>query len=127
MDPTLSSNFNLDRLQYWLNFELSGGVLFFISFFSFGALPGLSFMRNFVLYALLVAILLFTPFMLKVLFQENRYGWIIFFGILVVLPACIIYLYFRGTPYGLFLTYIPIALFILYCLLLKLTIPSWID
>jgi len=106
---------NLERLSLVLNFHLSTSVLYIISFFC----P--------VLFLAGLAAVLFAPFMLFVLFKENRYGWITFFILLVLLPVLIDVLFFYKTDAYLILLYLPLAFFYFYCFLLKITIRDWIQ
>jgi len=122
---TLSSSYRLQQLHKWLNFELPGIILFGISFF-----------YNIALTLLLIAALLFTPYLLYVLFQERRFGWIAAFVLGVCLPAVISY-YFFGISFGggyqlfaggqILAGYIPLAFFFCYCFVLKLSIPAMLD
>ncbi|MEX0721112.1 MAG: hypothetical protein WD059_10620 [Balneolaceae bacterium] len=107
-----SSNPDLDKLEKWLNYELSGSVLLALSFF-----------YRFALYLFGIALLVFIPFLLNVLIKEKRYGWIITLFVLVLLPALVIY--FMANSF--YMHFIPIALFILYCFFLKMVIPNWRD
>jgi hypothetical protein len=80
-----------------------------------------------VLYLAIIAAILFAPFMLYVLFKEKRYGWIIFFIIIVLLPLLIDVLFFYHTNVYLILLFIPLALFYFYCFLLRITIRDWMQ
>lgn len=122
---TLTGSYRLQKLYKWLNFELPGIILFGISFF-----------YNIALTVLLIAALLFTPYMMYVLYREGRYGWIAAFGLCVALPAALSY-YFIGASFGggyqlfagkqILAGYIPLAFFFCYCFVLKLSIPSMIE
>lgn len=128
---TIGGSYRLRKLYKWLNFELPGIVLFGISFF-----------YSIALMVLLIAALLFTPYLLYVLFREKRYGWMAAFGLCVAVPAVISY-YLFGASFGVgyqFLAgsqifaggkilagYIPLAFFFCYCFILKLSIPAMLD
>ncbi|MDX1671426.1 MAG: hypothetical protein R3211_03735 [Balneolaceae bacterium] len=124
MEIHLKDNNDIDRLMYWLNFELAGSVLFLISFLHFIAI-----------YFVGLAALAILPLMLKVLIRQKRYGWLAFLFILVGLPTLLVYLLINygdlnnfPTPLlntSIFLAYIPIGMFYLYCFLLRLVIPEW--
>ena len=114
--PTLSHNYRLENLRKWLNFELTGGILFFLSFF-----------YVFAFYLLGFAMLIFIPYLLFILYREDRYGWIAALFILVVLPAVIGNIVISQTMLGFVLNYSIIGIFFLYCFALKLTIPQWMD
>ncbi len=121
MDPTITHNHRLEQLHRWLNFELPGAILFALSFFYTATF-----------YLFLVAAVVFTPFMLKVLFEERRFGWIVTFFLFVVLPGVL--LYEMPPPMGAMLrnpnvlwSTLPIGLYVCYCFLLKLSIPGMMD
>ncbi len=103
------------KLKKWLDYEISASTLYLFSWF-WGIL---------LLLAALAAII-FIPFMLKVLFQEKKYGWIISFFIFVILPALLIHLAHIGIMYKVILNYVPLGLFFFYCLTLKFAVRGWV-
>jgi hypothetical protein len=105
---------NLSRLSRILNYQLSTAVIYVASFF----IP--------ILFLAILAAVLFAPDMLLVLFQEKKYGWIIFFIISVLLPLFINMLLFRTSNVYLILLSFPLALFYFYCFLLRFTVNDWI-
>ncbi|REL24848.1 hypothetical protein DYD21_16960 [Rhodohalobacter sp. SW132] len=106
--------FDIKSLDLWLSYELSGSALFMMSFFYIASL-----------YLLGALILLFLPILVGTLIHEKRYGWLIFFLLFVGLPALFIYFIFDSGSWFHVLRFVPIALFLFYCLLLKLTLPGW--
>jgi hypothetical protein len=77
---------------------------------------------------LTIAAVLFTPYMLFVLKKEKHAGWIYFFIIMVILPLIAVsIIYYSGTPFMKALIYIPLALYYLYCFLLRFSVNGWID
>ena len=107
-------SFDIDALERWLTWELSGSILFFLSFF-----------RIFALYLLGPVILLFLPVLVGTLWIEKRYGWLIFLLIFVIIPAISIYFIINSGSWFFALQFVPIGLFLFYCFLLRLTIPMW--
>lgn len=106
-------NTNVKRLQKWLNYEVLGASTgFFILFYSWGYL------------VLIGAATIFIPILLKILYNEGRYGWIIFLFCFVVIPSTLVFFFLDIEKLGIVLPGVPLALFILYCVLLKITIPS---
>lgn len=105
------SNTNLTRLGKYLNYKITSSVLFLFSFFA-----------GFLILLFIAAAIIFTLFMLFVLHQENRKGWIIFFMILVVIPHILsVIMYFTSAivfPWFL----IVLAFFYLYCFLLRIEV-----
>ena len=106
-----SKNHRLKRLHYWLKYELSSSSLLLLSWL--GSLL--------ILLAAFAAII-FTPYMLTILFKEKKFGWITFFIISVLLPAVFIGIYFSGSDYSYFLDIIPLVFFYFYCFLLRITV-----
>jgi predicted neutral ceramidase superfamily lipid hydrolase len=75
---------------------------------------------------LIAAALVFTPYMLYVLYKEKRTGWISAFLILIILPLIVILVLPIETTLFLMLSNIPLALFFLYCFILRFEVNSWI-
>lgn len=121
---SLQEGERLMTLRRWLNFELPGSVLFALSFFYSLAIT-----------VFLVAVTVFTPYMLYVLAMEKRYGWIIFFVLFVLLPGVASYYFFSWSigpgsgiaGSGMLAGTIPMALYLFYCYFLKLSIPGMLD
>lgn len=122
---TFPASRRLQTLHKWLSYELSGVILFGISFFYGTAL------------VLLMAVsVVFVPYMLYVLFIERQYGWIVGFVITVVFPGVLSY-YLIGINMGLgnnllaggqFLGgYIALAFLLFYCFILRHSIPGMLD
>jgi hypothetical protein len=105
----------LRRLRAILWFELSTAVLIIFNFF--WALT---------LAIVIVAALLFTPYMLYVLFKEKHYGWISFFFFIFVLPYIILLLLFYN--YILLTAWLlaPIPLLYCYYFVLKYSVDDWL-
>lgn len=125
VDNTFRTSRRLQTLHKWLSYELSGVVLFGISFFYSAALT-----------LLLIAALVFIPYMLYVLFAEERYGWILGFFITVAFPAVLSYYLFGinmvvSTSFlaggQLLGGYIAIAFLLAYCFVLKNSIPAMLE
>lgn len=118
-NPVHSDDKHLKKLSKWLNIELPGIVLFALSFF-----------YNLAFYAFLIIALLFTPYLIYVLTMEKRFGWIVFFTLFVAIPGFLSYYFFTGyAAVGGYMLAgaIPMALYLFYCYLLKLSIPGMLD
>lgn len=102
------------RLQQWLDYELSTGVLIFLTW-----------VWGSILLLLIVAAILFTPFMLKILWEEKRYGWITYFLIIVVIPLIISFLFETDSTYKFVFQFVPLGTFYFYCFTLRLAIKEW--
>ena len=116
MEIEIDKNYNLRRLRYWLNYSLSSSALFFLWYFT-----------SLAVFILTIAALIFAPFMLKVLFEEKKWGWIIFFIITIIFPIAAVYIFLFKTNYFQAIGLIPLALFYFYCFLLRLTITDWLE
>ena len=102
---------NLSRLSKVLNYQLSTSFLFILWYGG-----GLT------LLAVTIAAILFSPYMLYVLYLEKKNGWIIFFVVLMLLPIIVIFLF---AP--LVLLFIPLALVYFYYFTLRLVVRDWIQ
>lgn len=107
-------HFDIKTLERWLTWELSGSVLFLLSFFRIAAL-----------YLVGPVILLFLPVLMGTLWNEQRYGWLFFLLLFVLIPAVLIYFIIDTASWFILLQFVPVGLFLFYCFLLKLTIPMW--
>jgi hypothetical protein len=114
MEIEITKNYNARRLQQWLDYELSSLLLMLLSWF-----------WSFSIILLTLAAILFTPFMLKILFDEKRYGWIIFFTLIVIIPAVTFFFILDDVSYKSIFELIPLALFYLYCFVLRLAVKDW--
>tara|TARA_R100001143_G_C3355635_1_gene132144 strand:+ start:2161 stop:2553 length:393 start_codon:yes stop_codon:yes gene_type:complete len=116
----ISKNYHLDKLKKWLELELSGSILLFLSY-AFGIT---------IFLAILVAVL-FLPLLFKVLIKERRYGWILFFVIFVIGSGVLSYYFFGQAtwldPFTNNATAVLVSLgfFYFYCATLRLVIPEW--
>ncbi|HET56408.1 MAG TPA: hypothetical protein ENN33_14500 [Ignavibacteria bacterium] len=108
------SNTNLTRLSKYLNYEIAGSALFLISFFA-----------GFLIFFLIAAAIVFTPFMIYVLHQENKNGWIVFFFILIVIPFILSTILHFSVTFFFPGHLIVLALFYLYCFLLRIEVNNW--
>ena len=108
--------YNIGKLQRWLEFELAGPVLLYITYAG-----GIT-----ILLALLV-----MPFLLKVLIQERKYGWLGTFIVFVFGSFWGTYLFFEPADWmtnvsklsGALL--ISLMFFYFYCAMLRLSIGGW--
>ncbi len=114
MQIEVSKNYSVRRLQQWLDYELSTIILMLLSWFV-----------HFAILLMILAAVIFTPFMLKVMFEERRFGWIIFFFIMVILPAVGTLFLSSDFSYKPVIELIPLALFYFYCFILRLAIKDW--
>jgi len=108
------SNTNLTKLSRYLNYEIAGSVLFLFSFFA-----------GFLIFFLIAAAIVFTPFMLFVLYKENKKGWIVFFFILIVIPFILSTIFHFTFSFVFPWHLIVLVLFYFYCFLLRIEVNNW--
>lgn len=111
----LSQNYNLNQLKKFLNYEVSLSVLYLLSFL----------MAAF-LFDAFAAALIFTPYMLYILFKEDKKSWIVIFIIIVIIPLIILIILTFLFTFDKSLLLIPLGLFYFYCFLLRFEVNSWI-
>ena len=120
MKININPYYNIGKLQRWLEFELAGPVLLYITYAG-----------GITIFLALLAALLVMPLLLKVLIVERKYGWL---GTLIV--------FVFGSFWGTYLFFEPAAwmtnvsklssallvslmFFYFYCAMLRLSIGSW--
>jgi hypothetical protein len=104
------------RLRHLLNYELSTSALFILWF-----------LGTFIILPMAVSAIVFTTYMLRVLFSEKRVGWIIFFFILIIIPLAVTIFFLSNYSYQVYLFYIILIFFYFYCFVLKFVVPDWIE
>ncbi len=107
--PKLEDINRLENLYKYLNYEVSSSLLYLGSWFIPMFMPLLS-----------LAAIVFTPYLLFVLYKEERLGWIIFFIISTLIPIILLLIFYPAiTVAGL----IP---FYMFCFLLRMETKGWI-
>lgn len=99
----------LENLYKYLNYEISSSVLYVAGWF-YAILS----------YVIVIAAIVFTPFMLYVLYKEGKNGWIISFSIVIILPLISILLFYPD------LLIVGLAPFYLFCFLLRMEVKGWL-
>ncbi len=107
---------SIRRLRAILWFEISTVVLFLLSFFG-----------PFIIAIAIIAALLFTPYMLYVLFKEKRYAWISVFFFMIIIPYVIILLIFYDYILLTAWLLLPVILLYSYYFLLKYSVDDWLS
>jgi len=69
----------------------------------------------------------FLPYILFVLYKENRKGWILFLTILVIFPSIFLFMFFQFSMFYNMAALIPTFLYALFCYLLKSQISEWLS
>jgi len=120
MEITPLKHRRLKRLQTILSFKISGTGLFLIGWLAFSRL---TYYLRYPVYLVLAA---FIIFMLYVLFTEKKFGWIISFFVLILIPSILLYTVYRNTDIFKYLAVVPLAALLFYCFLLRLSIMDWL-
>ncbi|MBN1301609.1 MAG: hypothetical protein JW995_10380 [Melioribacteraceae bacterium] len=107
-------NYDLHRLKKYLNYELSGSVLYFLSFQVF----------IFIFLASIAAVI-FTPFMLRVLLAEKKKGWIIVFVLIVIIPVVVMIILIIFAGFSKAFLFFILGLFYFYFFLLRIEVNGW--
>ncbi|MCD6329302.1 MAG: hypothetical protein J7M10_02940 [Candidatus Cloacimonetes bacterium] len=76
---------------------------------------------------LTVTAIIYTPYLIKTLIELKKWKWIITFGIMVVVPAILIYMITYKSIYRSVFSFIPLLMFYIFCWILRFSIPGWIE
>jgi hypothetical protein len=79
-----------------------------------------------VLGVFVLAALLFTPYIFNVLIKEKKFGWIVLYFAMIIIPEVLGYLIFKDTLAFEAALLIPLAFFYFYCYLIKYEVDKWI-
>lgn len=106
---------HLRRLYKILNYELTTPALLILIF-----LPGAGFILN-------LAILLFTPFMLYVLYKAGKMSWLVTFILLIFIPFIAARFYIDTPQVKMIVSLAIVMMFFLYCFLLRYSIGNQLN
>lgn len=112
LEPSINKH-RLVNLSQILNYHISTGVLFLLSFFG----------GIFLTIASLAAII-FTPYLIYVLILEKKIWWIVAFIIIVIFPTLLALIFFK--QYFTLALITSLACFYFYSFLLKSSVNGWI-
>ncbi len=104
----------LKKLNYWLTYELSS-VTIFILHHVIGLLS---------LYIFIGAALVFTPYMLKTLYELKKYGWIAVFFLFTCPPLLVDLFLVENHVWEMVMRGFSLASFYFYCCTLKYSIKD---
>lgn len=116
IEPMSTTNYNVAKLQKWLDYELSGMTLLFLSYIFHATI-----------YLAAIAAIIFIPVLLKVLIEERRFGWLITFFVFIVVPPSAASYVFGYSMWTLITVITVLGFFYFYCGLLRLVIREWGD
>ena len=108
-EPRLENTQRLEKLYKYLNYEISSSILYVAIWFFMFLAP-----------LLIIAAVVFTPYMLYVLYKEEKKGWIIFFVLTTILPIGLLSIFY--TP----LIIAGLIPFYLFCVILRMEVKGWI-
>lgn len=74
-----------------------------------------------------IAAVLFTPYIFYVMIKEKKYGWIITFFAMIILPLLFAYIIFRDALFFEALMLLPLGSFYFYCYLIKFEVDRWLS
>ena len=81
-----------------------------------------------ILFAPLAAVAVaFAGYVVFVLINNRKYGWLIFFGIFVCLPIILSFMTTGSSLLDAALLFSPLITFYVYCLLLRYAVVDWIS
>jgi hypothetical protein len=113
---------NLRRLYRWL------GKYRFTIFIYPVLLSRTLYMSPAIVFAPLAAFAVaFAGYVVVVLINNRKYGWLIFFGIFVCLPIILSFMTTGSSLLDAALLFSPLITFYVYCLLLRYAVVDWIS
>ena len=82
--------------------------------------------RSYLLIAITISAVLFSPYILYILFIEKKWKWILSFFVFVVIPFVLAYMIFQKFFFSMMGVFLPILFYGIYCYLLKTEVQSWL-
>lgn len=79
------------------------------------------------LWLIAAAAMLFTPYIFYVLIKERKFGWIITFFVMIIIPLLFVHFLFLDALFHDAIILIPLAFFYFYCFLIKYDIDRWLS
>jgi hypothetical protein len=117
-DTSLNTELHLQKLHRWLT---AGGLSALLGTGAYFVPYGI------IMMVLIVAAVVFTPYMLWSLYQCRRFGWIAAFGVLVLLPALLAVALSPGGVAGFLLAMLPLFNFYLFTWVLRHAVGEWLE
>lgn len=78
------------------------------------------------LWLIAAAAILFTPYIFYVLIKERKFGWIIIFFVMIIIPLLLVHILFLDALFHDAVIMFPLAFFYLYCYLIKYEVDRWL-
>ena len=114
MDIRINPKYNVMRLQQYLDYELSTSVLFLLVH-----------VWALCIFLMTAAAVIFAPFMLWVMYQERKFAWIAWFGVIVTVPLIAMVAVDFEAPWTSIFGLCLLALFYIYCFFLRAAVRDW--
>lgn len=78
------------------------------------------------LWLIVGAAILFTPYIFFVLIKERKFGWIVIFFVMIIIPLLVMHILFLDALFHDAIILIPLASFYFYCYLIKYEVDRWL-
>jgi hypothetical protein len=103
------------KLNYYLNYSFPLPLLYFLTY-----AMGMG------IELLMLAAVIFSPYMIYILAKNKKYGWVISFLIMVIIPLMAGFILISEPIWYLILTRTSLGMFYLYCVVLKFSTRDWV-
>lgn len=113
-----TADYRLRRLYHWLTYHRLTIFVYAASFV---------FPPMFILSFLAAIAILFAPFMLSVLVEKQKRGWIFGFAGMVGVPIVLTFIPVSLSMVHTTFLFLPLVMFYLYCVLLRWAVADWIS
>lgn len=85
------------------------------------------FIMKLFLWIIVAAAIIFTPYIFYVLIKERKFGWIIIFFVMIIIPLLFVHFLFIDALFHDAIIMIPLASFYFYCYLIKYEVDRWLN
>ena len=121
-----------DILYYQTNISTSAYLLYIIIKYPLYFLLSILtkdplFVIKLFLWLIAAAAILFTPYIFYVLIKERKFGWIIAFFVMIIIPLLFVHFLFLDALFHDEIILIPLASFYFYCYLIKYDVDRWLS
>jgi len=124
MKMSLSNRANLQGLKTVLNYQLSAGMLML---FTYILGPLIVTIKPYFILLIIIVSILFIPYMLFVLSNARKYGWIFFFCLIVLLPLLTTFILMNNSNLYYAILLVLFGVFFFYCFLLRFAVNDWVN
>lgn len=114
---------HVSHSTFFLLFLLQYPLLYLLSYISSDP----QFIIKIALGIIAAAAILFTPYIIYVLIKEKKFGWIITFFVMIIIPLLLAHILFRDALFYEAIILIPLVSFYFYCYLIKYEVDRWLN